>query len=80
MGLGLNDYTVNIALGSFGVCKDTKNRKLPFTMERWRRVQGIFQLELLPRSAHREILHSDSRVALLVGIYPQKSQFFLQGT
>lgn len=24
-GLGLNDYTVNIALGSFVVCRDIKN-------------------------------------------------------
>lgn len=32
--MGLNDYTVTVALGSFGVCRGTKNTKLPITMER----------------------------------------------
>lgn len=81
MGLGLNDYTGNIALGSFGVCRDTRNTKLPPSL--WRGGGGCREsstLELLPRSACREILHSDSSVALLVGISPQKSQFVLQGS
>lgn len=79
-GQVLNDYTVNIALGSFGVCRDTKSTKLLFAMERRRRMQLSSTLELLPGSAHREVLDSGSPVALLVGISPQKSQFFLQGT